>query len=398
MDLFFNSKLNKCKMDSKGFSAMARRIRINALMSEYYERLGNEYEDLLKTRGGITKDFRTMMYRRSKRILACGRFVNTRRFKDLGVHEVKSIKLCGDKFCGNCQKQLANARERKYTPLLNFLSEHFDLYHIALTVPNVSGALLPKAVDDIFKAFGQMMKYILCRKKLRGISFEGFGCAGAIRSLEITHNESRVDYHPHLHCIFVFRKGSDFDKPKVFTNRFSYDYKGRKVQQFSAFEVFIQKLWYLCYTGERVSLKAINSLECGYSCIVNAANGNYHQIFKYAIKGLLDDKRAERRKAKGIIDRNISFEEFHDLYFALENRRTMQGYGCFNKLNFDNVDAEESDEELKAIINELSKMSNDDDFANEKLASVIENIVCKQEIYLSKKSVSENLNSLKDDD
>lgn len=397
MDLFFTEKLNKCKMDSKSFSAMSRRVRINALMSEYYEQLGDEYEDLLKTRGGITTEFRTLMIKRSHRILACGRFVKARRFKDLGVHEVQSIKLCGDKFCGNCQKQLANARERKYTPLLNALSEHFDLYHITLTVPNVSGMLLPKAVDDIFKAFGQMMKYILCRKKIRGVTFESFGCAGAIRSLEITHNESKVNYHPHLHCVFVFRKGLNLDKPKEFTNRFSYDYNGRKLQQFSAFEVFIQKLWYLCYTGGRVTLKAINSLESGYSCIVNAADGNYHQIFKYAIKGLLDDKRAEMRRAKGKIDRNISYEEFRDLFFALENRRTMQGYGCFNKLNFDKTDTEASDEELKSILIELSKMS-DDDVVNEKLASVIENIVHKNEIYISKKSVCDNLNSLKGED
>ncbi|MGN0804994.1 MAG: protein rep [Candidatus Coproplasma sp.] len=396
MDLFELEKLNRHKNDGQGFIKMARRIRINALMSEYYEQLGEEYADLLKTRGGKTEEFRLLMHRRSIRILGCGRFVHTRRFKDLGVHEIKQIKLCGDKFCGNCQKQLANARERKFTPLLNELAKNFDLYHITFTVPNVPGEKLPKTVKDITERFGQMMKYILCRKKIRGITFENFGCVGAIRSLEITHNGSRADYHPHLHCIFVFRKGLQLDKPKVFTNRFSYE-KGRKTSQFSAFEIFIQKLWFLCINGERVTKKAIDSLECGYSCKVNYADGNYHQIFKYAIKGLLDEKKAEMRRSQGVIDRNISFEEFCCLFFALEGRRTMQGYGCFNKLKFDDV-KEENEEEFNSIIRELSKISKDDDYANEKLMGVIENIVVEKEIYISKKSIRQDLDSLKSDD
>ncbi len=397
MDLFLQEKLNRSKTDGKGFIAMSRRIRINALMSEYYDELGDEYPELLKTRGGVTKDFSFMMHKRARRILGCGRFIRTRRFNDLGVHEVRQIKLCGDKFCGNCQKQLANARERKYTPLLKELSRCFDMYHVTLTVPNVPGIMLQRAVDDIIESFGQMMKYILCRKKIRGIAFENFGCVGAIRSLEITHNGSRNDYHPHLHCLFVFRKGLNLDKPKVFTNRFSYNQKGRKLQQFSAFEVWIQKLWYLCYTGQRVTKKAIDSLESGYSCIVNAADGNYHQLFKYAIKGLLDEKKAEMLQSKGIIDRNISFEEFRDLFFALEGRRCMQGYGCFNKLKFDSV-SDENDEEFKSIIRELSNMSSDDTYVNEKLLSVIENIVVKKETYISRKALRDGLDSLKSDD
>lgn len=397
MDLFDLEKLNNHKNDGKGFIKMARCVRINALMAEYYERLGEEYEDLLITRGGVTKEFSLQMHKRSLRLLGCGRFVYTRRFKDLGVHEVRQIKLCGDKFCGNCQKQLANAREHKFTPLLNELAKRFDLYHIALTVPNVPGSKLPATVQNINDSFGQMMKYLLCRKKIRGLAFENFGCVGAIRSLEITHNGSREDYHPHLHCILVFRKGLQLDMPKVFTNRFSFS-NGRKTRQFSAFEIFIQKLWYLCINGERVTKKAIDSLECGYSCIVNQADGNYHQIFKYAIKGLLDEKKAELRRSQGKIDRNISFEEFCCLYFALEGRRTMQGYGCFNRLKFDNPDGEENEEEFNAIIKELSEQSEDDDYANEKLMSVIENIVDKKEIYISKKTIRQGLDSLKSDD
>lgn len=398
MDLDFYEKLNKYRTESDSFSAMSRRIRVNPLIAEYYQRLGEEYEDVLITRGLKTESMFYVMQRRANRILRCGRFVDTLRFKDIGIHEVKSVKLCCDKFCGNCQKQLANARERKYTPLLKELEKHFDMYHITFTVPNVSELFLPKAVEDIIKEFARMIKYISGRKEIKGINFNGFGYVGAIRSLEITQNKDNKSFHPHLHCIFVMKKGLNLDKPKVFTNAFSYSY-GRKVQQFSAFEVFIQKLWYLCYNGQRVTKAAIEEAD-GYSCIVNRADGNYHQIFKYAIKGLLDDKRNEMRKSKGSIERNLTYEEFKALYFALEGKRAMQGYGCFYGIKFDEsvLNApDETEAEIRAIVRELRKLSVDE-FVSEKLASVIENIVKNHDIYFSKKSIRDNLDSLKNED
>ncbi|MDE6441648.1 MAG: protein rep [Clostridia bacterium] len=398
MDLEFYKKLNSYKTDSKSFSAMSRRIRVNAVTAEYYERLGKEYEDLCKTRGGVTKDFNVLISKRVGRVLRCGRFIDTVRFKELGIHEVKTIKLCGDKFCGNCQKQLANARERKYTPLLKELEKCFDIYHITLTVPNVGALFLPKAVRDIIDSFARLIKYISGRKKIRGINFGGFGYVGAIRSLEITHNLKRDDYHPHLHCIFAFKKGLNLDNPKVFVNAFSFN-NGRCENKWSAFEVFIQKLWKLCYDGDRVTKTSIES-SGGYSCKVNRADGNYHQIFKYVVKGLLDDKHAQQRKSKtGRIDNGLTYEEFKALFFALEGRRAMQGYGCFYGLKFDDSvlnEPDSSEAEIREIIHELRKMDTDE-FVSEKLASVIENIVKKNEIYFSRKNIRDNLDSLKEE-
>ena len=399
MDLGFIEKLNKHKTDGKSFIAMSRKVRVNAVTAEFYERLGNENEDLLKTRGGVTTDFKVLMSRRSGRVLRCGRFVDTARFKEIKVHEVKAIKLCGDKFCGNCQKQLANARERKYSPLLEELEKVFDVYHVTLTVPNVSELFLPKSVEDIINSFARLIKYISGRKKIKGLNFGGLGYVGAIRSLEITHNLKRDDYHPHLHIIFVLKKGLNLDLPKVFINAFSFN-RGRCENKWSAFEVFIQKLWKLCYDGERVTKSSIEFSE-GYSCKVNRANGNYHQIWKYVVKGLLDDKYAQQRKSKGgRIDNGLTYEEFRALYFALEGRRAMQGYGCFYGLKFDESvlnDSDKSDAEIREIIHELRKLD-EDEFVSEKLTAVIENIVKNNEIYFSKKNIRDNLDSLKEED
>ncbi len=398
MDLEFHEKLNKHKADGKSFVTISRRVRINAIIAEYYERLGEEYEDLLKTRGGITKEFKPLTSKRAGRLLRCGRFIDTTRFKELGIHKINAIKLCGDKFCGNCQKRLANERERKYTPLLQELERLFDVYHIVLTVPNVPELFLTKSVEDIIKAFAKLIKYVKGDKKIRGINFGGFGYVGAFRSLEITHNVKRDDYHPHLHCIFVLKKGLNLDQPKVFTNAFSFS-NGRRVSQWSAFEVFIQKLWKLCYSGERVTKSGID-LSDGYSCMVNRANGNYHQIFKYVVKGLLDDKHEQQRRAKtGRIDNGLTYEEFRALYFALEGRRAMQAYGCFQGLKLDETvltDSDKTNEEIRAIISELRKYE-PDEFVSEKLATVIENIVKNHEIYISAKDLKDDLEGLKEE-
>ncbi|MCD8309454.1 MAG: protein rep [Clostridia bacterium] len=375
---------------------MSRRIRVNPLIAEYYQCLGEENPDLLKKRGEIYKDFTTVMTRRSNRILSCGRSVETKTWDEQRVHYVKRVKLCSDKFCGNCQKQLANARERKYTPLLDELSKHYDMYHITFTVPNVTGLFLPKAVGDIFKAFQHFIKIISGRKKIRGYDFSQFGYQGCIRSLEITMNMDKSTYHPHLHCIFVFRKGLNLDGPKTETNAFSYSY-GRKVQQFSDFEVFVQKLWYLCYEGITVTEKSIKDSE-GYSCIVNNADGNYHQIFKYAIKGLLDDQKAEMRHKTGM-SRGITYEIFEDLYFALENRRAMQGYGCFYGLKFDEGlldEKDETDKQVKEIIRMLEGIEEGRNMT-QSLVTVMRNML-NNDIYFSKKNVQHNLNSLISDD
>lgn len=398
MDLVLYEKLNKYKTDGKGYSNLSRRVRMNAVIADFYKLLGEENEDVVISRGGNDRSMYNAMLQRSRRVLACGRSVETLRFRDLGIHEVKRIKLCGDKFCGNCQKQLANARERKYTPLLKAMEKVFDIYHIVLTVPNVSDAVLPVTVYKIISSFGRLIKYISGRKRIRGLSFDGIGYVGAIRSLEITHNENQDTYHPHLHCVFASKKGLELDKPKVFTNRFSFN-QGRKGNQFSAFEVFLQKLWNLVYSGNRVTKTAIEAAE-GYSCIVNRADGNYHQIFKYVVKGLLDDKRAQQLKAKGSRNVGLTYEEFRALYFALEHCRAMQGYGCFYGLKFDdsilNV-ADGSELEVETIVKELQKEC-DGEFEHERLAYVIENIVKRGEIYFSRKSVQDSLSGLGDDD
>lgn len=413
MDIEFYEKLNGYRLSGGGFAAMSRRIRVNAVTAEYYERLGEEYEDLCKTRGGETVDFKYLMGKRASMVLRCGRFIDTTLFgdycktregetydfKSIGIHEVKGIKLCRDKFCGNCQKRLANARERKYTPLLNELERLFDIYHVVLTVPNVSELFLPKAVKDIINSFSKLIKYFSGRKKIRGLNFCGYGFVGAIRSLEITSNLKRNDYHPHLHCLFVMKKGMSLDQPKAFTNAFTFN-NGRMENKWSAFEIFIQKLWKVCYDGEKVTKSAIDACG-GYSCRVNRADGNYHQIFKYVVKGLLDDKHAQqRREKKDRIDNGLTYEEFRALYFALEGRRAIQGYGCFYGLKFDeNIlnEPDKSEAVIREIVHELRKIS-DEINVSEKLSAVMENIIRKNELYFSKQSICENLISLKEEE
>ena len=144
-------------------------------------------------------------------------------------------------------------------------------------------------------------------------------------------------------------------------------------------------------------------MKCLYKSFGNSvirANGNYHQIFKYVVKGLLDDKHEQQRRAKtDRIDNGLTYEEFRALFFALECRRAMQAYGCFQGLKLDETvltDSDKTNEEIRAIISELRKYE-PDEFVSEKLATVIENIVKNHEIYISAKDLKDDLEGLKEE-
>jgi len=114
----------------------------------------------------------------------------------------------------------------------------------------------------------------------------------------------------------------------------------------------------------------------------------------------LDDKHEQQRRAKtGRIDNGLTYEEFRALYFALEGRRAMQAYGCFQGLKLDETvltDSDKTNEEIRAIISELRKYE-PDEFVSEKLATVIENIVKNHEIYISAKDLKDDLEGLKEE-
>ena len=199
-------------------------------------------------------------------------------------------------------------------------------------MPNVEAENLANTVALMFDRFSYMIRFFDGRKKVRGMDFSHYGYKGAVRELEITVSKRDGSFHPHLHCIFVLKKNMNL--PKVYWNIFSNDRRGRQeTRLFSELELLFQRLWCLLIMKVKVTKGNIENIAAacpeypdGFSAVADVTNGDYHEIFKYAIKGTFKNETL------------FDCEVFKTLYKALFNRRVYQTYGCLSSYDFNEYD------------------------------------------------------------
>ena len=257
---------------------------------------------------------------------------------------LKSVNRCHDRFCPICQQVIEASRLRRFKPLIDKIGLQYDLYHITFTVPNVRGFILRETMNKMAAAFKKLIRYFKLEYNVPGLDFEKYHYMGALRSFETTY--SFDDYHTHFHCIFAF-DGFDCGEGE-FINKYSYKLKIGKwefVRKFTDFEIILQKVWYLIYNDEKVTLHKIEDLAEGYSCNADLiTDGQYNEVFKYAIK-VMDDKKTKFY---------MTYENFKDLYRALYKRRCMQGYGVFYNITGEDEIDETANEMMNQHVNDLN--------------------------------------------
>lgn len=303
--------MNNLRFDKDFIKQSKNRIINNRTIANYYRQKSlYENDDVL--------------FNRAKKMELCLKYWDVDYFRFQAVKDVKRVNLCQDLFCKNCQHNLALKRFSKYSPVLEDLSKNYNLYHITFTVPNTSGIMLKSTIDKMYSKFVYINRYFNSDKKSRTFDFTQFGFVGAVRSLEITFDtkNNEISYHPHFHCIFVFK--NDLDLKKINYNKFSFSNKSEDVKAFSNFEIFLQKMWYLLYNDIRFNAKNFNDLKMGYSCSADKCKvGQYHEVFKYALGGVFK---------KGF---ELDYDVFSYLLNALYRRKIIQGYGILNRFKFD---------------------------------------------------------------
>lgn len=274
----------------------------------------------------------------------CNKFFELEVYHKQLVKDFLRTNLCKDKFCQNCKKVKQASRMARFIPEIEKYKKE-GLYHLVLTVPNVDYNGLKPMIKNQFKAFARLIEFLKGKEKIKGIDFEEWGYLGAIRSLEVTYKGN--SYHPHIHCLLCFT--GDLGE-KVHQNTYSFNYQGGKkklTRLFSEKEILIQKIWRLLITGDKVTLKNINSLEVGFSSMIDKfKEDDYHELFKYMTKSNGSDDDEESM---------MTYKNFVTLYFALLNVRQIQGYGVFFRLKDEDL-SEEIDSVYDAVIEELKKI------------------------------------------
>ena len=325
------------------FKDLQSKVQYNVYQSEYYERMADDYNN-------------PTYLKKAERTISCSKIWDLNYYVRHGVKQIKSITRCQDSFCYVCQSLKAQRRFQIYSPVLKKLEEKHDIFHIVFTVPNVSGERLNWTLDKMYSRFGRLVAYLKGEKKIKGIDFYQYGYCGAVRSLEITTGKRKNgnDFHPHFHTMFVLSKNPP-NMEKCFENSFSggkYDYvtNERKITYFSKFEWLLQRIWCLLMLDIRVTKENIVDIygatdgkyKDGFDVKADNAEGKYHEIFKYAIKGTYKKEKI------------FEYDDFCVLENALRNRRVYETYGILREYNFNEVgDISTLEDMADVIFNEL---------------------------------------------
>lgn len=322
------------------FQEIQAKVSYNSAQAEYYRSMASEAgEDL-------------SLIKKAERTEECSKVWDLDVYRKHGLKQVVGVNRCHDSFCYVCQSIKAMRRFEIYAPILQAFEKDYDIYHVVFTVPNVDSSRLTITLAKMTDCFAHLIRYFQGTKKIKGIDFERFGWAGAVRSLEITTGKRKEmqgnDFHPHFHCMFLLRKGIVL--PHEVYNSFSNDKNhSNGTYLFSRLETLLQRVWCLLMLNIKVTKENLINIESmtdgrykdGFS--VRAVNVNYrfnkgvwesvpdgpgkfHEIFKYAIKGTY--------KKESI----FTYDEFCALYYALKNRRVYQTYGILSSHNFEEVD------------------------------------------------------------
>lgn len=313
--------IRDCVIEKNYFLDLDKKRGFNEYLRQFYIRMSEEYGD-------------EKFQRKADGLINCCKYWNVDYYTKSECKHVLGVNRCKDAFCYNCQQFNAERRYQLYSPVLAEYEKDYDIYHIIFTQPNVDGGHLGNTLTLMFDRFGYMIRLFDGRSKVRGIDFSQYGYAGAVRSLEITTKEgNNTMYHPHFHCMFILKKGLNLEAK--YWNQYSYDKKGiNPPHPFTSLEILLQRIWCFLIMRKPVTKNNINHIgdilpqyPDGFSVRANLVkDGNYHEIFKYAIKGTYKEKSI------------FTYETFVTLYFALYNRKVYQTYGCLYNTDFNVID------------------------------------------------------------
>ncbi len=392
------------------FSKIRRRTRNNREMSFFYSCLAEDRPEMIYQKdmfGDLRGELMPspLLMNKSKNILDCCRYWTIDYYRFQGLKDLKQTNACHDRFCDNCQNTIAIQRARKYEPLLDGLAKNFDIYHLILTVPNVSRENLQKCIDNVFKQYAYLNRIFKGDAKISGYDFTYLGYLGSVRALEITRNEKENTFHPHLHCVLVLKKDLKLDKKRTHINSYSFSrehlkrsHKKRKSGEpddyFSDFDILLQKIWRLRIDGVRLTAQNIEMLPLGYSVKCRNAAGNYKEVFKYATKGLFKKGKGEEKldEWEAVALKHERQLDFNNLYDSLKGRRIVQGYGALNHFDFDGKVNQDSDGDIEYwnVVKKLHELENPEQVF-EYFDNITKEAESKNIIYFSRKSVAEVL-------
>ena len=216
-----------------------------------------------------------------ERINNCATFLQSVSNFDRNRSKIVKANRCMNRFCPICMATKARKEAYMLLIILKFLSyaKGYEFIFLTLTVPNVTGNELVRELDEQYLA----LKRLIQRKEFKAIS------NGFIRKTEITYNQKRNDFHPHIHMLIAVNK-SYFKEKSLYVSQHKW-----------------QEIWKKC--------KKDNSITQVH--VKKANESSFKELAKY--------------EAKDFDMLGYSQEVFDVFYKALKGRKTLTFNGCFQE-------------------------------------------------------------------
>jgi plasmid rolling circle replication initiator protein Rep len=220
--------------------------------------------------------------------------------------------FCKARLCVMCQWRKSLVIRNQVLDLVHWHGEKYSTdipLLLTLTVVNVPGDEIGRTIDLMNDAWRRLMQRKVIRKSVRSW----------FRSLEITYNQERQDFHPHFHALLMVPK-SYFDPRRDFY-----------VPQ----QEWL-RLWKVSMRDDRITQIDIRTVKPRK---VGTFESLAAEVAKYATK---PSSYVEER-ADGLLEASPLIVE--DLHHALKSRRLIGFGGLFKKLREEKkmVDVEEAD-------------------------------------------------------
>jgi plasmid rolling circle replication initiator protein Rep len=155
---------------------MKRRKKQSGKLKRVYRRLGEQMDS-------------AAMRKRADRVERCAEFITAKMCEACGKITRMRSTWCDDRFCPMCSERKSRAIAAQAMQVVPRL-EGAPLL-LTLTVRNVPGDQLDATIDGVQAAW----------RRMRKLKDTERGMLSWARTLEITYNEQRDDYHPHIHVI-----------------------------------------------------------------------------------------------------------------------------------------------------------------------------------------------------
>lgn len=298
----------------------------NITYSKYYYRLSQEYKKFnLPVRS-------KRIFHKSERIKDCMNLWLWDIYHKNKIMDLQKVNRCMDsRFCPNCKKfNLASAIHNLRPAFSQLFYDGYYPYLMTLTIPNVVGDNLRDTIDKLNKSFRKFFR-LLSDNNREGFKDRFLTFDAALKVLEITVNSRDNTYHPHFH-VMIFSK--EYDET-LFDKKYDgpYQRKSKSFIKYSDMDIQIMKLWKMCFDGISITKNNYNNLSDDwfdlYQCDIKEMNEKgIYEVLKYTFK-----------------DTDIkNYDNFKNIFIALEGKRIRQGYGLLYNIK---VEEEADGEKLE---------------------------------------------------